>query len=98
MEVRLTSGDQSYKGTSANICGGGMFVVVDQLGRVGEELDVTFRLPRMTDEIGIRAEVRWLRQDALCKEGRPPGMGIRFMRLSENDAWCLDLFFQSFGG
>ncbi len=89
MDVRVTAADGGFNGTSANIGTGGLFLVADQLSRIGEELLLSFRLPVLEEQLDVRAEVRWLRGDALSDDGKPLGMGLRFVALSIDETLTL---------
>ncbi|HEX7183476.1 MAG TPA: TIGR02266 family protein [Thermoanaerobaculia bacterium] len=67
---------------SANISPTGMFVVSSNPDPPGQMLDFEFRLGDDTELIKGRGEVVWVRS-AADGPNRPPGMGIRFLELSE---------------
>lgn len=67
---------------SANISPTGMFVVSSSPEPPGRVLDFEFRLGDDTELIKGRGEVVWNRTVA-DGPNRPPGMGIRFLELSE---------------
>jgi len=93
--VQVTAGPQTFDAKSANIGGGGLFLVAERFCRVGEELSLSFRLPSDDEAINVRAEVRWVRQDVFGESGRPSGMGLRFLDLAPDAAASLRLFVRS---
>jgi uncharacterized protein (TIGR02266 family) len=93
--VQVTAGLQTFAAKSANVGDGGLFLVAERFGRVGEELSLSFRLPGDDEAINVRAEVRWIRQDVFGEDRRPSGMGLRFLDLSPNDGVGLRHFIRS---
>lgn len=86
---------EDRKGTFFGYCKtvsrGGMFITSVNPRRLGEEFDITFTLTGDGLEIKCRCVVAWVREyDAYNRQ--EPGMGIKFVDLSEEirdriDAW-----------
>lgn len=86
---------EDQKGTFFGYCKtvsrGGMFITSVNPRKLGEEFDITFTLTGEDLEIKCRCVVVWVREyDAYNKQ--EPGMGIKFINLSEEikdriDAW-----------
>ncbi len=69
---------------TANISIGGMFIETETPRPLGSRFRLRFQLPGLTSAIDTMAEVRWV----LTPEEAgplPPGMGIRFEDLTEED-------------
>jgi len=74
----------SYMGLTENLCEGGVFVATRAPGEVGNLVDLIIGLPEQK-LVRVRGCVRWRRFES--SDGRtPPGIGIRFDRLSAEDA------------
>lgn len=86
---------EDQKGTFFGYCKtvsrGGMFITSVNPRKLGEEFDITFTLTGEDLEIKCMCVVVWVREyDAYNKQ--EPGMGIKFVNLSEEikdriDAW-----------
>ncbi len=86
---------EDQKGTFFGYCKtvsrGGMFITSVNPRRLGEEFDITFMLTGDDLEIKCRCVVVWVREyDAYNRQ--EPGMGIKFIDLSEEirdriDGW-----------
>lgn len=87
VEVSLQSETNFYVGFSQNISAGGLFVATYDTRPVGERFPVEFELPGRNEVLRCLAEVAWVREyrenDDLGKQGIVPGMGLRFVGLSE---------------
>ncbi len=88
IEVRLVVGIESesnfYIGCTENISDGGVFVATHSLFKIGSRVDLTIAM-RYQEPIKATGTIRWLRPYSETNE-TPPGMGIRFDSLSEEDA------------
>jgi uncharacterized protein (TIGR02266 family) len=78
MRVDLKTGSESFAATSKNVGIGGMFVATDRQLPVGDRLTIELALPGHVRPIAVGAEVRWVQ----APDGRPSGMGLRFLRPS----------------
>lgn len=89
--LTLSSSSNFWTGLAEDISGGGLFVATYNTLPIGTQFGVTFSLPNCGSKINGTAEVRWLRE---YREGLevPPGMGVCFLNLSEEDRKSIDDF------
>ncbi len=70
----------TFFGYAKTISRGGMFITSVNPRKVGEEFEITFKLPGLDADIRCKCSVIWMREyDSLVKQ--EPGMGIRFVDL-----------------
>jgi uncharacterized protein (TIGR02266 family) len=74
---------------SGNISSGGIFIVTKRPLRVGEKFLLKLQLPDLSVPLQIECQVSWTRQEEEAAKGRPPGMGVRFLDISEKDSKLL---------
>jgi uncharacterized protein (TIGR02266 family) len=91
VEVSLEGDHNFFVGFSENISEGGLFVATHSLREIGSIIRLTFRLPDRALPIEVEAVVRWLR---LFNDGSdvPPGLGLQFVDLSDEDAHTIRAF------
>jgi uncharacterized protein (TIGR02266 family) len=70
---------------TANASNGGLFVKTEKPLQVGFQFILKLKLPGVPDPLQIKSEVRWTRSPEKALPGQPPGMGIQFLEISEND-------------
>jgi uncharacterized protein (TIGR02266 family) len=94
VEVTFSSRHNFYVGMSGDISEGGLFVATAEPRSVGAAVLMGFGLPTSKRPIEALGVVRWVR---LPQEARfePPGMGIRFVSLSEEAAHAIKRFLWS---
>jgi len=93
VQVGLLADYQFYTGYSHNISTGGLFVGTHDILPVGSIFHVTFRIPGVDHVFSCEAEVRWSRTyDGGTTETVEPGMGIRFLDLSELELGLINAF------
>lgn len=94
LSVTLCGSSNFWTGVTCDISCGGLFVATYNILPLGTKIDVTFTLPDGKGEIYKTAEVRWLRE---FQEGLelPPGMGIKFVDLSNQDQERINSFVKS---
>ena len=93
VQVGLLADYQFYTGYSHNISTGGLFVGTHDILPVGRICHVTFRIPGVDHVFSCEAEVRWSRTyDGGTTETVEPGMGIRFLDLSELEVGLINAF------
>jgi len=63
-----------------SISRGGIFMEADPPPEMGEELDVTFSLPGITEKISARVKVRW---QGTIRENTPSGVGCQFIGIED---------------
>ena len=67
-----------------NMSRGGMFLITKDPLMEGTELNLKFSLPGDEKAIEVTAEVLWAREGEE-RQDIPPGMGIRFIKISDED-------------
>jgi uncharacterized protein (TIGR02266 family) len=87
VDISLSSESTFFVGLTGDLSEGGVFVVTYQAVRKGSEVDLEFRLPRVT--VHARGRVRWLRR---ATEDTPPGVGIAFTAMSAPDREHIESF------
>lgn len=84
IEVGFDSHSNFYTGFTSDISDGGLFVATYSHKPVGERLEISFSLPG-GHVVNAQGVVRWVRELVEENEEHPPGMGIQFEALSEED-------------
>ncbi len=90
VELHLASDSHFFSGLSGDISEGGVFVSTYRALAQGSLVDLEFSLPGADQPLHARGEVRWHR-DA-TPHGPPPGVGISFDELSEDDRNAIHRF------
>lgn len=72
---------------TADLSQGGSFLKSDLLLEVGETLSVEFQVPGLPRLLRAQARVVWVRR--FPKSTEPPGMGVEFLSMSEEDRKAL---------
>jgi uncharacterized protein (TIGR02266 family) len=91
LDITLGSDSQFYSGFSENLSEGGIFVATHDLRPLGTRLEVTFSLPTSRRRIRTEGVVCWVRAYSETS-GAPPGIGIRFLWLLQDDALAVRAF------
>jgi len=82
------------KAYTENVSSGGLFVrTSNPLGK-GDVFLLRLNLPGLTDPIHIQCEVVWTRAGEKGPQGRPAGMGIKFLEMAPNDKAVLDRYLE----
>lgn len=92
VEIGIDDRVNFYVGFSENISAGGVFVATYRVLPVGTEVALTFVLP---DErpLFVHGFVRWVRKpEDLATTSVPPGMGIEFKSLGQEERSRLSAF------
>ena len=84
LEVTLEGENNFFTGFTENISEGGLFVATHMARKVGERVVIDLTLPGSDVAVHADCEVRWLRMYSETSDA-PPGMGLRFVVLSEED-------------
>ncbi len=92
-DVTASSDHNFFMGFSENISEGGLFIATHRPKKVGELVDLEFTLPGVAQKVKAVGEVRWTRVYAESNDA-PPGMGVRFVEMSEEDAAAIRAFVQ----
>lgn len=90
MEFRGTDGEGigQLVWETADLSIGGTFLVSELLLEPEETLLLEFRIPPSDTPIRAEAKVAWVRR--FPKEGELPGMGVRFLKMSDPDRALLE--------
>jgi uncharacterized protein (TIGR02266 family) len=89
--INLTSQSNFYTGLTGDISEGGVFVATHNVFSPGTSVDLEFTLPDNGGAIIARGEVRWAAEYNELSDG-PPGLGIKFLDLSERDRARIERF------
>jgi uncharacterized protein (TIGR02266 family) len=93
--IEIRNRDNQITGITQNISAGGVFVATRRVLPAGNRVTLTFRLPD-DERVEVDAEVRWLRaQRPIADDGRPPGMGLRFVATPIGAAASIQEFVRS---
>lgn len=84
-KMRIEDSKAVFFGYARNISAGGLFVPTLNPKNVGERFRLRFRLPGSSRDIEVLAEVVWKRTYSESREFEP-GMGLKFVEISEEDA------------
>jgi len=77
LEVTMESETNFYMGLTENLSEGGLFIATHVLKPLGTQIEVSFKLPEMSEPIKVTGTVRWLREFSPTSD-TSPGMGVRF--------------------
>lgn len=78
---------------TGNISKGGLFIMTEHPLKKGEQFLLRLQLPGLSEPVTITCEVLWVREQ---REGekRPPGMGVKFSKMTKRDDQILSQYFQ----
>ena len=85
LDVSLGSEHNFYAGLAENISAGGVFVATHMIKPVGDTVELTIHFPDEDRVVKAIGEVRWVREYNESNDV-PPGMGVSWKGLSEEDA------------
>ena len=88
-EARCIAGIEVFFGHAVDVSSGGMFIATSKMRAPGTEYEVQFRLPGYDREFRCRVVVVWTRRyrhDSTV----PPGIGLRFLDMPEEDRHAID--------
>lgn len=91
LDVSLDSGHNFYVGFVENLSAAGVFIATHLLRDVGNTLELCIHLPNSEVVVQALGEVRWVREYSE-QSNIPPGMGVRFLRLSATSQRQIDRF------
>jgi uncharacterized protein (TIGR02266 family) len=89
--IDFHSDDNFYRGFSANLSDGGVFVATVNLQRIGTEVDLVFSLPT-GEQVQAHGVVRWVREVNDKYPDVFPGMGVEFTRIPRDCQAAIDQF------
>ncbi|MBW1897255.1 MAG: TIGR02266 family protein [Deltaproteobacteria bacterium] len=94
LPVTYRDEDSFFKVVTGDLSGGGLFIRSDRLLEVGEKFLVNLRLPERTNSVIIKCEVVWVKEKALDSVNGPPGMGVKFINMTEEDREALEKYLE----
>jgi uncharacterized protein (TIGR02266 family) len=78
---------------TVNVSSGGLFIETSKILPVDTLLMIKFKLPDVETAISCKARVAWTNEaDAPKKPSFPPGMGIQFLDLTQDDMHAIRMF------
>lgn len=81
LEVTMESETNFYLGLTENLSEGGLFIATHVLKPLGTQIEVSFKLPDLTEPIKVPGTVRWVREYSETSDTHP-GLGVRFEHLT----------------
>ena len=90
-QVRLEAASELFFGYATSLSLGGLFIHTVNPKRAGTKVQLRFNLPGDDHVIECPAEVAWTREYHPQTSPRP-GMGVRFVGLSEEDTERIRVF------
>jgi len=85
LEVTMESETNFYMGLTENLSEGGLFIATHVHKPLGTPIEVSFKLPEMSQPIKVSGTVRWVREYSETSDSSP-GMGVRFEHIDVEDA------------
>jgi len=86
---------QSFvKAYTGNISKAGLFIMTEHPLKEGEQFLLRLQLPDLPEAIKITCEVLWVREQSETQK-RPPGMGVKFSKMTKRDNQILNQYFQT---
>jgi uncharacterized protein (TIGR02266 family) len=82
------------KAYTDNISKGGLFIMTERPLKQGEQFLLKLQVPDLPEPIKLNCEVSWVREQT-DTEKRPPGMGIKFSKMTKKDNQVLNQYFQT---
>jgi len=70
---------------TANISKGGLFIKTDNFLNPGNQFLLRLQLSHLSKSLEIQCEVVWARKRESSQPDLPPGMGVKFTRISKTD-------------
>ena len=87
---------QSFKEAyTANISTGGLFIRTQNPLKTGEQFLLKMQMPGLSELMKIKCEVAWARKAAGDAEGKPAGMGVKFIGMPEKDNQMLKKYYDT---
>ena len=82
------------KAYTDNISKGGLFIMIERPLKQGEQFLLKLQVPDLPEPIKLNCEVSWVREQT-DTEKRPPGMGVKFCKMTKKDNQVLNQYFQT---
>jgi uncharacterized protein (TIGR02266 family) len=97
LSVAFKNRQSFVRAFTGNISNEGLFIKTEQPLNIGERFSLTLTLPDFSEPIKATCEVVWTRGQEET-EGRPPGMGVRFCEISEEDRQLVNQYIRTLIG
>ena len=85
IEVSFASTESFIKAYMSNVGSGGLFIKTDEPAELNQKIMVKFYLPHQKEPITVEGMVIWVNPKSGKSLSYPPGMGIKFIRMSSED-------------
>jgi len=82
------------KAYTDNISRGGLFIMTERPLKQDEQFLLKLQVPDLPEPIKVNCEVSWVREQT-DTEKRPPGMGVKFCKMTKKDNQVLNQYFQT---
>jgi len=82
IQVNCECDDAFLYDYSYDMSEGGLFISTSEPRNAGDKIKLSFILPEVLEEIEVAGKVAWVNPPG--SDDLPPGMGIRFLDLSED--------------
>ncbi len=97
-KIRITFKKASdfFRAYIGNLGTGGLFIKTTQTVPAGTALNLEFNLPDGDHLIQAKGKVIWARSKEESDERKPPGLGIQFVEMSDEDTNLLNNYIKTF--
>ena len=82
-EVNVSNAAEMKRLFIKNISGGGLYIESPDAHQIGQKLELKLKLPNSQSEIELKVEIAWLNPKGVGD--LPPGVGVKYLNLSEAD-------------
>ena len=79
---------------TANISSGGLFIKTENFLNPGNQFLLKLQLPNISNPIQLQCEVLWARKKEKSLPNQPPGMGVKFTKISKTDYQILKQYIE----
>ena len=88
--------EQSFvRAYASDISEGGLFIRTENPLKQGEKFLLNLQLPGLSEQVKIECEAAWTRKPKVITDANPPGMGVKFLEMSENDLEIIKPYIQT---
>ena len=81
----FSDGEKTFRAHTVDVNAKGCFIVTEHLLKKGQEFFVKMQLPGGAEPLQIKCEVAWTRKRDERQPQNPPGMGVRYSKISRRD-------------
>ncbi len=82
-EVSYMFGSECFNETILNISQGGIFIKTDNPLQMDDNIEIKFTLPNIDRALKVMGQVKWIKR--VENEEGPPGMGLQFTSIGEEE-------------